>query len=317
MANFNAGAQGNPLDALLGGGSIYGSMGRSLSQAVADAYAGDPSAQQWLISQGYGRVNTTGESNNFEITDPNLDPQGYILRNGKHYSQLRSTDIGGPGQAIDPSKVIKDPQYGLITPLENLKPQSNGYGDTVFALAALGLGLPTAAAALGADAGAASTAGMASTDAAESGGTLALNTAGTGVVPYEGAAGATGALGTAGANTADGLDLSHIPYTPDGQITPLVNGPYDGLLGNLGQTTSGLLGQVGQYISDNPIRALGLAQTAYGLLGGGRGSSAAASSGGGSQKGGTGQGLSPGSVQQQFYVNPYTLAQLQRSRGGM
>lgn len=62
-----------------------------------------------------------------------------------------------------------------------------------------------ALAAMGAAEGA-STAGVASTDAAESGGTLALNSAGTATVPYEGAAAAGGASGAAASNYAPVVD---------------------------------------------------------------------------------------------------------------
>jgi hypothetical protein len=310
--NINAGAPGNPLDALLGGSPLQGTVGRSISDTLAAAMSGDASARDWLVSNGYGHMVQTGESPYFEMGKDGFTPTGYITRNGREYSQLRSTNIGGPGEARDPSQVINDPTYGLLAPLDSIKAPSDlgaWIGPAFMAALTGGVGMYAAGAGLAGAEGAnaagdlASTGGIASTDAAESGGTLALNAGGTGVTPIAGTG--SGLLGG-----SEGLDLSPIAQTPAGSVTPLQAGPFDG--------SGGLLSQAGNYIANNPVRALGLAQTAYGLLGGGsHGAPSNGGSNGGGSKGGTGQGLTPGNGQsQQFYVNPYTLAQLQRSRGG-
>lgn len=78
---------------------------------------------------------------------------------------------------------------------------------------------------------------------------------------------------------------------------------------------TGLLGQAGQWALDHPIQAAGLLQTGYGLIHGG--SKTGGSSSGGGNKGGNGNtGTGNFSMpQQQFYVNPYIAAQIQRGYG--
>jgi hypothetical protein len=309
--NINQGAAGNPLDALLAGRSLYGSANAPIAGLFQQALSGggiDPR----LYNYGFN-IDTQMESPVYTIGNQRVDPTGDILVNGKPYVQLASTSIGGPGQAIDPSQVIYDPQFGLLTQQSNVKPISNGYGDAVFALGSLGMALPTAAVALaGSSGGLGSTAGIASTDAAESGGTLALNAAGTGVTPY--VPSGLGAAGTAAGNYAPVSEGSTpLPGAGGAQVVDHGVNASGGLFGSSGGA-SGLLSQAGNWVMQNPLRAFGLAQTAYGLLNGGGGSSGG---GGGSSKGGGGGSLtSGGGTQQQFYVNPYTYAQLQRSRGG-
>lgn len=73
---------------------------------------------------------------------------------------------------------------------------------------------------------------------------------------------------------------------------------------------SGLLGNAGSWATAHPLQALGLLQTGYGLVHGASKPAGSSSS----TKGGDG---SPGNAkfgvpQQQFYVNPYIAAQIQR-----
>lgn len=314
--NINAGAQGNPLDALLAGrnpwgalgGLLYGSPGANMPQATSEG--GDP-----IYGEGFVYGN-----------DPRY-AQAYQALQSQGLSQLRDNNIGGPGEARDPSQVRYDPQYGLVTSRSNIAaPNSLGdwIGPAIMALMAGGVGLYAA--------GGLSSAGVGASTATEGAGLdSAINAAelgsasqgaslyGTGADLAGSNAGLMGDLGGATGGSsgllggAEGLDLSPIAQTPAGSITPLQAGPFDGL------GSQGLLGQAGNYIANNPLRAFGLAQTAYGLLGGGSHGAPTSGSNGsnGSSKGGTGQGLTPGNGQpQQFYQNPYTLAQLQRSRGG-
>lgn len=202
--NINSGAPGNPLDALLGDDPLNGSLGMNLENVLAQARSGNIDPR--LYGMGFQR-SPFSESNNFEFnpTDPNVSAsQGRVTINGKQYVQLNSTSMGGPGEPKDPSQVIKDPKYGLLTPVENIKPISSGYGDMVFALASLGLAGPTLAAAMGG----------------------------------AGAAGAAGSTGAGGADAAGlGLDLSPIGYTSAGQVTPLVGDPAG--LGAIGEGAGG------------------------------------------------------------------------------
>jgi hypothetical protein len=84
-----------------------------------------------------------------------------------------------------------------------------------------------------------------------------------------------------------------------------------GLFGNSG----GLLSQAGNWIASNPLKAIGLAQTAYGLLGG-HGTAGGSSSNGSGSKGGSGvAGPAMKVGTPQYYVNPYIAAQIQRGYG--
>lgn len=210
--NINSGAAGNPLDALLAGRNIFGSTGFNIENALAQSYAGDTGVRGQLSQ--FGTFGTPyDDTNTFNPTNPAIDSRGRITLDGKNYAQLANTNIGGPGEAIDPSKVIFNDQYGLITDPSNIKAPSD-VGDWVGPAI-----IAASTAAMGAYAGGlfggaaesgdlASSAGIASTDAAESGGTLALNAAGTGVTPYVGTEGlaAAGAApgGTSGASSASG-----------------------------------------------------------------------------------------------------------------
>lgn len=152
--NINAGAQGNPLDALLNGRPIHGTSGAPIAGLFQQALSGN-GVDPRLYNYGF-HIDTQMESPVDTIGNDRVDQTGDIRIHGKPYVQIENTNIGGPGEVIDPSQVIYDPEFGLLTPQGNLKPVSTGYGDAVFALGALGLGLPTAAAALGGAGGAAS-----------------------------------------------------------------------------------------------------------------------------------------------------------------
>ena len=308
-ANFNAGAPGNPLDALLGNRSLYGDLGGL------------------LVSQGAGY---TTEGGNTVYGDGYIGPNDprymaadkYLSDNG--LTQLRNTNIGGPGQPIDPSKVTYDPRYGLVTSIGNVKQYGSDIGGWgPFALAAI----PAIAIAAGALSGAGATAAGGTTAASSVPGMIApgmetqammesslLNA---GIMP--GTAEWTSAMTGAGLDaTAGGLYPTGAPtgMPPSAPTTPPPTNPNSGgLLGNLGDKTGGLLQQAGTWAMDHPLQAAGLAQTAYGLLGGG--SHGASGSSGGSSKGGGGGSLGTQGIQQKFYTNPVTQMQLQRYQGGL
>ena len=271
--NINAGAAGNPLDALLNGRSLYGDLGGL------------------LVSQGAGYTTEGGDTVYGDgFIGPN-DPrymaaQKYLSDNG--LTQLRNTNIGGPGQPIDPSKVTYDPRFGLVTNVGNVKQYGTDIGGWgPFALAAI----PAIAIAAGALAGGGAAGGGTGAAGAFDGATAAAE-GGTGAGAFGGA--------TAGAEGSSGL------------LGGAFNGATAGAEGGTG--VSGLLGQAGSWAMAHPLQAAGLAQTAYGLLGGGRSS---APSSGGSSKGGGGGSLGTQGIQQKFYVNPVTQAQLQRYQGGL
>lgn len=280
--NINTGAPGNPLDALLqqNGGGLYGSQGFDIENLLAQARAGtiDPR----LAALGYGPT-TYDSTYQFNPSNSMIDPTtGQINLNGQRYVQLKNTSIGGPGGVIDPSKVIYNKQFGELAPSNDVnKPQDDWAANYMpFIIAGLG-----SAAAIAGSAGAAGGVGDISTSDLGSLGT----------VGGEGAPAAAGAAGSAGAAGATGATSS------------------SGLLGGLGDSASGLLGQAGTWAMHNPLQALGLLQTGAGLLGSHRSSG----NSGGSSKGGSGSGAGNGfNVQQQFYTNPTTLAQLQRYQAG-
>lgn len=277
--NINSGASGNPLDALLGGrplygslgGLLYGSPGANMPQATSEG--GDP-----IYGEGYLYGN-----------DPRYQ-QAYQTLQNQGLTQLRSTNIGGPGEAIDPSKVTYDPNLGLVTSLSNVKPVGNGtlwdqYGGFLM------LGLPAAAAIAGGAAGSGAGAFEGASAGAEG-------------VPgaFEGAsAGAEGASGAAG--------LSGSPFEGASASASGNNGLLGNLMqGNFGDAASG----AAQWAMDNPLRAAALLQTGYGLVQNGRSGRPGSSSGSKSSGGAAGSGLplknTAGSYQ--WTPNPYLLAQI-------
>lgn len=140
--NINAGAKGNPLDTLLAGRNIYGSTGFSIEDALAQSYSGNTGVRQQL-----GQFGTFGtaydDSNTFNPTSKDINQSGRILIDGKQFAQLKSTNIGGPGEAVDPSKVTWNDKYGLITDPTNIKSPADlgGWiGPTIIALGTAAMG---------------------------------------------------------------------------------------------------------------------------------------------------------------------------------
>jgi hypothetical protein len=120
----------------------------------------------------------------------------------------------------DPSKVIDLGGGNYAFAPNNMTPYAQAQGHDLTLAGKIIIGLTTAAVggeAFGAFGDAGSTAGIASTDAAESGGTLALNAAGTGTTPYVGSAAATG-------GAAGGAGLSGEPPPPTDGGAPVSNG---------------------------------------------------------------------------------------------
>lgn len=277
--NINAGASGNPLDALLAQnkGSLWGNLGGLL----------------------YGRYNITTNGGLDEGGNPTPVPDGMVTENDDRYqgairdlngrTQLRNTNVGGPGGVIDPSKVTYDPRYGLVTDPSNLNPVGETFLDKYgpwLLMAAAGAGIAAQGAGLigsGAEAGAGAA------------GTAGAGTAGVGDAGLTGVGSNVGDLGAAGgAAGASG-------------------GSSGGLLSGLGDQASGLLGQAGSWAAAHPLQAAGLLQTAYGLVNKPSTPGGSSSSGSKGGSGGTPQNFSL--PKQQFYVNPYIQAQIQRGYG--
>lgn len=317
--NINPGAQGNPLDALLAqhGGNLYGSTGFNVENLLAQARAGtiDPR----LAALGYGPT-TYDSTYQFNPSSSAIDPvTGQINLNGQRYIQLKNTGIGGPGQVIDPSKVIYNDQFGALAPSGDVaKPQDDFMAQWApFIIAGLG-----SAAAIAGSAGAAGGASAAPDVSTSDLGSL-------GTVNGEGAS--AGSLGTTGGTTS-GLDFGGYtggidPETANGmggmgvaqngigsgsfmdQLTGAINNPSSLLSSNglLGST----VGDLGSWAISHPLQAAGLLQTASGLIHR-SGSSSSSSSG---SKSGNGSGISGGSLNLppvNYTPNPYLAAQIQR-----
>lgn len=139
-----------------------------------------------------------------------------------------------------------------------------------------------------------------------------------------------GAGAGAGAGSS-GFPAMEGPGAFEGGSTPSLYGgagatpaPFEGSLlgggaGAGGGSSGGLFQQAGNWIAQNPLRAIGLLQSAGGLFGshgGSAGSSGSGGSSGGSSKGGEGT-APPLNIPQpgNYWVNPYTQAQLDRSYG--
>lgn len=218
--NINAGDPNNPLDHLLGDRPIYGEAGGLLTAANATPPTGE------------GGYNVNPDDGYIWSNDPRWGQVSSYLSD-KGLVQLRNTNIGGPGEAIDPSKVTYDPKAGLVTSPDNIRAPSDGtFWDQYGGWLIVGLGsaaaIGTAAAAAG---GSADSAGMvAGTNAAESGGTLTLNAAGTGTVPYvpSEVAGSAAASGATGAPIDESAGLNMNPpsggSTVPGTDVPVQNG---------------------------------------------------------------------------------------------
>lgn len=292
LLNINAGAQGNPLDDLLAQnkGSLWGNLGGLL----------------------YGHYNTVTNGGLDEGGNRVAPPDGMVTENDDRYqqamrdlagrTQLRNTTIGGPGGVIDPSKVTYDPRYGLLTDPSNLNEVGETFLDKYGPWLML---LPAAYGAISAGmAGAAGGEAAAATGEA-AGGAAGGEAAGSMV-------GNAGMPGYAGAFDAEGM--SGVPGMTSGAAGGGVYEGIDQLAQPLEAATdsgkAGLLTDPTGWAMANPVQALGLLQTGYGLVAG-HGNQGSGNSG---TKGGNGQ---PGNAkfgipQQQFYVNPYIAAQIQR-----
>lgn len=252
--NINQGQPGNPLDALLqqNHGSLYGSTGFDIENALAQSRAGtiDPR----IAAMGYGHT-SYDDTYQFNPSDQNIDPAtGRINLNGQQFVQLAGTNIGGQGEPIDPSLVQYDPTYGLITPYSNIKPISSGYGDLVFGLAGLGLGLPTAMAALGGGGGLAAGGGSTPID---------ISTSDLGGLAPSGLGGTGGTEGLVG-GAAPVIDNSVPAVTSGG--APVVDNSVTALGATGGMGNLGNLGRLGSII--HALTSGGTGTTGGGGMGG-------------------------------------------------
>jgi hypothetical protein len=159
---------------------------------------------------------------------------GYQGEDGKYYVQLGdpSTWRGGDEDAgvKDRSKVVYDPNAGWITTADNLTATGIGGVDWRMVAAVVGAGAIGTIAGLVSEVGT----GVAATDAAESGGTLALNAAGNGVTPYVGGEAAGGAAGGSLTGTMDTAGS-----TGFGGTTPLDAGAPTGTMDTAGSSGFG------------------------------------------------------------------------------
>lgn len=266
---------------------------------------------EWRPSNGQGGGTGFGS-----VTDS----QGRVVNQiGARENWQPSTSDGG---IIDPSKAWEDADLGWITPNDNIRSiRDNDTGKFLAAYLALvtagasmagglgGMGVEGAAGGLGEAAG---------TGAFDSGilggleGGVTPSLYGGAVGPWEGAALGGGA---AGGGTPGLLGEGGMPsWAGEGGAFGDGLAPVSDLSTTAGGGSS-LLGDAGQWAMNNPLRVLGMGQTVAGLLGGNHGGSNGSGYDATSNykpKGGTGT-----APQSSYYVNPYTLAQLQRSQGGM
>lgn len=313
--NINAGAAGNPLDALIAqhGGNLWGSTGFNIENELAQSNSGNMGVRGQL-----GQFGTFGtaydDSNTF---NPNaggpIDQAGRIMLDGKQYAQLGNTGIGGPGQAIDPSKVTWNDKFGLITDPSNIaKPQDDfmaNYAGFIIPALVAGGGLLSAA--------------------GSSGGTTAaavgdISTSDLGALSP--AAGGT-ALGAGGTTASSGSFLSSLGLgggggTGGGSFLSTLNTARSGLGlvsaltgggGGSGSTGGGNMGALGSIMSLLGLGALG---RQGGLFGGGVGTPGGAQAvgdrasamadpwGTSGLRGQAQQALTPGTMMQLLGLNP-------------
>lgn len=292
-------------------------------------------AQKWgLLGMGNGGVNTPYGDSPYGLTVNSSDPRYSQLSpqfGGGNSALQFSFDPNGNGLRSEPVQRFSDPNLvhtqGGVTGYSvgnetpgwfNYVNQQNKMTPAEMAMIfgpILGAAAYAGGTALGAfgDAG-----GTAGTTAGTAG---AIDTGDLGALAPSGFGGTGGTAGAVSGGTSLGaLGINDAPMATDfttGTATSMVPAssafagtPYAGLLDG---GVSGLLSHAGTWAMNNPLRAIGLAQTAYGLLGGG--SHGSSSGGGGGSKGGSGGSGTPFSTQQQFYTNPYLAAQIQRGYG--
>lgn len=153
--NINQGAQGNPLDAMLAGRPMHGSVG-TMTAPLAAGYT----------TEGGDTVYGDGFSGPNDLRSQQIEQ---ALAQHPGYTQVRNNNIGGPGEVIDPSLVIYDPVAGEIAPTSDFGQFGTSIGDWgPFALAAIpALAMAAGAAGVGGEA-AGGTAGGAAGDIATS-----------------------------------------------------------------------------------------------------------------------------------------------------
>lgn len=150
--NVNQGVAGNPLDTFLGDRSMHGSAG-TMAVPLAAGYT----------TEGGDTVYGDGFSGPNDIRSQQIQQ---ALAQHPGYTQVRNNNIGGPGEVIDPSKVIYDPVAGEIAPSGDFGHFGTSIGDWgPFALAAI----PAVAIAAGAAGAAGGAAGGADAGAIGSG----------------------------------------------------------------------------------------------------------------------------------------------------
>lgn len=331
----NAGLGLNNLwDQILRGRNPYGSSGLDIMNTMSQAQAGGSRPNSPYITQG--EASSEGGSGGYSARGNNLDPNGYVTRNGQRYVQVGGIPDDQRVQNRDPGQFQYDPEYGLITHESNIRVPNSALDNIMPLLVGGALAGPALAAnfAGGAAAGSQSPGMLAGIDAAESGGTLGLNAAGTGTVPYASSGGLlspssnywnmtadAGNVASDAANYAPVSESSAVPGTSGTQLAAPVTeastwSANSGLRGILGNATAGNWAGAGQgllsSIASNPLQAYSAYQIGSGLLTGNRGASSSQSSPS-SSKAGNGQAIPEMNFQRpQFTPNPYLLAQLQR-----
>jgi hypothetical protein len=138
--------------------SPYGSAGFNVGAAVGTMNSGGTLQDHPEYAQYFRRGgNGDDGSGRWETNHPRIGAQGEINIDGKSYGQ-----VGDPSQirpekykSMDPSLFHYDPEFGYVTPADNIIPEQDSWLDkNMIYLAALGLGAPAIGAAMGAGGGA-------------------------------------------------------------------------------------------------------------------------------------------------------------------
>lgn len=224
--NINAGAQGNPLDALLNGRPMYGNAGGMLYTQGGNGpdafntggYAPDGSTPSDVLTTDpryFSQTTTQGSEAGGGDRVYRLNPRTQQALKGR--VQIRNTNIGGPGGVIDPSQVEYDPEFGLVTDPRNLNAVGetflDKYGPWMLAAPAAIAAGGAIAAGVGEGAGGAGAAGISGSNALATGGF------GTNISAGSGAFGGVGAAGATGGAASSGLPDSYWnQYADSGQI---------------------------------------------------------------------------------------------------
>jgi hypothetical protein len=181
---------------LLAGRDPYGSSGGDIMNMLAQLRAGgqlDPMFARYIQGQDTGDGTRYGGRRGSGVNG-----QGAIERNGVQYVQVGG--IPDDGRILDHTQVEYDPEFGAITPIQNVHVEESALDRYMPLILAAGFGGPAIGAAMAGGEGAAIGAGFGATGGGSAG--IGAGLAGGGAIDAAALGGAAAASGAAGGGSA-------------------------------------------------------------------------------------------------------------------